>query len=124
MLELQYTFNENMEFQQIDVVGMTGYEQVSTLKEALALLQLSNPCTSFAKKYKALVIYDKTSEEQMVEEARIADILSTLWCYHDNAEELLPSMNVLTILSNLLTEYIRIINFDESHKHQNSQPEN
>ena len=124
MLELQYTFNENMDCRRIDVVGMTGYEQVSTLKEALALLQLSNPCKSFAKKYKSLVLYDKSSEEQMVEEAEIADILSTLWCYHDNAEELLPSMNVLTILSNLLTEYIRIINFNESYNCQNSQPEN
>ena len=124
MLELQYTFNENMEFQQIDAVGMTGYEQVSTLKEALALLQLSNPCKSFAKKYKALVVHDKESEEQLAEEARIADILSTLWCYHDAPEEILSSMNVLTILSNLLTEYIRIINFNESYNCQNSQPEN
>jgi len=115
MLELKYNFNDKLDLMRIDIVGLTGCEQVATLKEAVSLLQLENPCKTFSQKAKTLGVYDGYSDAQMEKEAHIANELTKFWCHYDDAEQILPSMNVLSILSHVLTEYMRTVLYIESH---------
>lgn len=82
--------------------GLNGCEHVTSVKEALGLLQVENPTVTFIRKAEA-GLYDNMAKEEYEKLLTIIETVSTLWQYKDEPEgSMRHDMNVLTLLANAL----------------------
>ena len=96
---------------------LTGYEKPNTMKEALKLLSVENPCLTFSKKYKAGEYESRFTETEVGIIADICNRLHELWQYEyvtdpkdKNRRAYMTPLQLLENTINLVLEQQEIIN--------------
>lgn len=82
--------------------GLTGCEPVTTLKQALTLLQIKNPALVFTEDAKAGV-YDHVPDKDYYRLLAAVESISILWRHagdYSEGKPTQPSLNPLTLLAN------------------------
>ena len=102
-MELHFDFDDRQGVTSVRFEGLSGTEGVTSVAQALDLMKVLNPATSFAEDVYALKYNDVTGAEY----ARMLDtvkLLNSIWRYPGEPEEAPPQyqMNVLMLLANAI----------------------
>lgn len=101
-MELKYDVNSDGIIVNAQFDGLTGCERVSSLKQALELLQVKNPAVIFTQDAKNGV-YDHISDKEYYRMLSAVEAISLLWRYEGDQpkdKSTQPSLNVLMLLAN------------------------
>ena len=101
-MELKYDVNSGGIIVNAHFDGLTGCERVSSLKQALELLQVENPAVIFTQDAKNGV-YDHISDKEYYRMLSAVEAISLLWRYEGDQpkdKSTQPSLNVLMLLAN------------------------
>lgn len=103
-MELVYDVADDGSIVNARFEGLTGCEHVSSLKQALELLQVRNPAVVFTKDAKDGV-YDHISDKDYYRMLAAVESISILWRHEGDYPEgksTQPSLNPLTLLVNAI----------------------
>lgn len=103
-MELKYDVNSDGIIVNAQFDGLTGSEPVTSLKQALGLLQVENPAVIFTKDAKDGV-YDHISDKEYYRMLSAVEAISLLWRYEGDQpkdKSTQPRMNVMTLLANAI----------------------
>lgn len=120
LLKLKYTYTPAEKCGEdvtVTLEGFDGWEHVSSLKAAVELMAVENPCKSFARKMKSGE-YDNMPEDDIAKEAVIANTLDALWRYPGEEENTsLGTLNIVMLAANALSLIAKHVEyFDELQK--------
>lgn len=103
-MELIYDVTSDGSVINAHFAGLTGCEPVTSIKQALKLLQIENPAIVFTKSAKAGV-YDHISDAEYYRMLDTVECIALLWRYDGDTPEdksTQQSMNALTLLANAI----------------------
>lgn len=103
-MELVYDVADDGSIVNARFEGRTGSEPVTSLKQALGLLQVKNPAVVFTQDAKDGV-YDHVPDRDYYRMLNAVDTISVLWRYEGDQPEgksTRPSLNVLMLLANAI----------------------
>lgn len=103
-MELQYDVNTDGSIVNARFDGLTGCEPVTSLKQALGLLQVKNPAVVFTENAKA-GLYDNIPDADYNRMLQAVEAISLLWRYDGDTPEgksTQPHLNALTLLANAI----------------------
>lgn len=104
-MELKYDVTDDGKIINAHFDGLAGLESVSSLKQALELLQVDNPAIIFTRAVKS-GLYDHIPDKEYYKLLDIVDTISVLWRYEGDQPEgksTQPSLNPLILLANAIT---------------------
>lgn len=105
-MELKYEFDSCGELTNIILTGLDGFEHVSSIKEAVETMIITNPSKSFSLNYK-LACYVNKPTNMIEQQAAVANTLSTLWKRLDEPDKTCSEMNIAMLLVNSLVMNVR-----------------
>lgn len=103
-MELAYDFDKNGNIVNVRFEGLDGRERVTSLKQALTVLQVRNPAVAFTENVKS-GLYDHVSDEEYERMLHTVEAVSLLWRYKEDQQEdksTQLSMNALMLLANAI----------------------
>lgn len=103
-MELKYDVTDDGKIVHARFNGLDGCEHVTSVKQALELLQVENPAIIFTREAKS-GLYDHISDAEYYKLLDIVDTISILWRYEGDQSEgksTQPSLNPLTLLANAI----------------------
>lgn len=109
-MELKYDVTDDGKIVHARFDGLTGLEGVSSLKQALELLQIDNPAVIFTRAAKS-GLYDHVPDKEYYRLLDVVDTISVLWrCEGDQPEgkSTRPSLNPLMLLANAIELISRV----------------
>lgn len=105
-MEMIYKFSADNTLKGITFKGLTGTEPVSSAKEAVQILSITNPAKQFADRMKA-DSFNGVPEYEIDRLAKTANMLSSLWT--PEGENLaVATLNPLSILANSLVLNVKL----------------
>ncbi len=104
-MELQYDVTSDGSISNVHFNGLDGCERVTSVKQALSVLQVENPAVIFTKNAKS-GLYDHISDADYYRMLATVERIALLWRYDDDQpldKSTQQSLNVLTLLANAIT---------------------
>lgn len=104
-MELLYDVNADGSIANVRFDGLDGCERVTSIKQALAVMQVDNPAIGFTRNAKA-GLYDHISDTDYYRMLDIVECIALLWRYDDDQppdKSTQQSLNALTLLANAIT---------------------
>ena len=101
-MELKYDVTDDGKIVHARFNGLDGCEHVTSVKQALELLQVENPAVIFTQDAKNGV-YDHISDKEYYRMLSAVEAISLLWRYEGDQpkdKSTQPSLNVLMLLAN------------------------
>lgn len=105
-MELKYEYDKNGNLSNIVLLGVNGFEAVSSVKEAVEMMAIKNTARSFTINYR-LGGYANMSKEDIEKEAAVANILAELWRRLDEPDVMQTELNIAMLLVNSLVMNVR-----------------
>lgn len=103
-MELKYELDGDGNIVNARFEGLTGCESVTSIKQALGLLQVENPAVTFTKAAKS-GLYDRTPDREYYRMLSAVEAISLLWRYEGDQpkdKSTQSRMNVMTLLANAI----------------------
>ena len=99
-MDMIFDFDQRQGLTNVRFDGLTGTEPVTSVKEALSLLKIRNPATTFAEAVSSGT-YDNTTDTEYKRMLETVKYTSTLWRYPGEPEEtpLKYEINALMLLA-------------------------
>lgn len=104
-MEMKYTVNNDYTISDLEFIGLSGNENVFSLKESLEFLIITNPAISFSEAVKNGA-YNELSDDEYGELLSTVKCIAGLFRYDGTEEKTLPDMNILMLLQNAITELV------------------
>ena len=104
-MELKYDVNTDSSISNVHFNGLDGCERVTSLKQALEVLQIENPAVGFTRSAKS-GLYDHISDAEYYRMLSVVERIALLWRYDDDKppdKSTQQSLNALTLLANAIT---------------------
>ena len=103
MLKVEYEFAPDKSVTDVSFSGLNGRERVTSTKEALNVMMVTNPVVDFSQKAKDGE-YDDVSDDEYYQMLDTIKRVGSLWRHPDTGEDSTPlsEMNVLTLLANAI----------------------
>lgn len=104
-MELKYDVNADGSVANVRFDGLDGCECVTSVKQALSVLQVENPAVIFTKNAKS-GLYDRISDTDYYRMLDAVEHIALLWRYDGDTPEnksTQQSLNALTLLANAIT---------------------
>lgn len=118
-MDLIFDFDNRQGLIDVHFDGLSGCEKVTSVKQAVGLMKIRNPATTFAEAVKALE-YDDVADEEYVRMLSTIKFISSMWCYKDEPGEAPQryEMNALMLLANAIEA---LSQFNVQYQMQESQ---
>ena len=103
-MELKYDVTDDGKIVHARFNGLDGCEHVTSVKQALELLQVENPAVTFTKAAKS-GLYDRTPDREYYRMLSAVEAISLLWRYEGDQpkdKSTQSRMNVMTLLANAI----------------------
>lgn len=102
-MELLFDFDNHQGISNVRFDGLDGFERVTSVKEALGLLKISNPAKTFSEAVRGGA-YDDVPDAEYKRMLETVKYISSMWCYMDDPGEApqRSEMNALMLLANAI----------------------
>lgn len=102
-MELLFDFDERQGLTNVRFSGLDGTENVTSIKQALSLLKIRNPASTFRDAAECMM-YNDVSDEEYSRMLNTIKFLRELWRYPDESGEAPAKyeMNALMLLANAI----------------------
>lgn len=104
-MELQYDVTSDGSIANVRFDGLDGCERVTSVKQALTVMQVDNPAIGFTRNAKA-GLYDRISDTDYYRMLATVERIALLWRYDDDQppdKSTQQSLNALTLLANAIS---------------------